>query len=735
MKHRLIRYNIWVCMMVLALFCTGCDGAKQQQGALGGETQAAEVYYEIRETIVPDPDKELVQTLSAEEYIRNLDLLMEDDILYRLAQKAEMVDEVLWGNEYYFQELTTSGTGWETIAVPLDYWGKSYFFDGIIRKEEDKVLCVVSRGVTDPNEEVEQYLGAFDKNGSGELLGKLPENDMQWYVTLDGEMYGYPTLPGGDWVYVDAEFANVRKQQVDGKIYGLYQVPDTKEVYWYGEKTDGYGCWDMETGRPLYQGIQEIAFLEAVAITPLKKAYFADVNGVWEYSPEHPEGTQIIDFFDRYYMPEEIISITANGEDAFSLLVKMDGEYLILQIKKTDRVPPEKQQIVLATYFEDGTTMNDLVVQFNRQSDLYEVVLTYPEKGQDGFAFADSIQMELAAGRGPDLFLNGLISLDSLAQNGYLQSLDGLLKEEEYWDAALECGKVNGSLYGMPYEAYLLSASYSEKLTGGKSRWTLKELMNAVRSSDAEILQQGYNGMDIVIYYGMLDNSNTEFIDWEQGISHLNEETFVEFLQFAYDYADNGAILPEDFGEAIQDGRIAAISGPYTMSHLNYVQECFQEEDSNIGFPREEGNGIYVSANMVFLNSNSKVSEGAKEFLKFITSKGIQLRYAEKNYSGGFFPIHKEAIDKQIELKSLEEESELLAKMNGIYFQHYGFSEEREEVLKFFFKHSQPGVWKADPLLGIFTEELEPFFAGDCTAQEAADKLHSRIQLYLDENF
>lgn len=36
-------------------------------------------------------------------------------------------------------------------------------------------------------------------------------------------------------------------------------------------------------------------------------------------------------------------------------------------------------------------------------------------------------------------------------------------------------------------------------------------------------------------------------------------------------------------------------------------------------------------------------------------------------------------------------------------------------------------------VVDILSEELEPFFAGQCSAEEAARKLDNRVQLYLDE--
>ncbi len=245
-----------------------------------------------------------------------------------------------------------------------------------------------------------------------------------------------------------------------------------------------------------------------------------------------------------------------------------------------------------------------------------------------------------------------------------------------------------------------------------------------------------------MLYYGLSDDGNKQFIDWERKESHLSEQPFIELLQFAYDYRDEGTFDVDEVGEALQEGKIAAISGPADMGKLEFLKECFAGKDSNIGYPRAEGNGIYVSSNMLYLNSNSAVREGAIEFLKFISSKETQMRYAENDTKvkkpnsityGCSFAIRKDALERQIELKKQEKPTENLSLMYGVYYQHKGLSEERAEILQFLLSHAEPGTWNINAVMDILSEELDPFFAGQCNAEEAARKLDNRVQLYLDE--
>lgn len=49
------------------------------------------------------------------------------------------------------------------------------------------------------------------------------------------------------------------------------------------------------------------------------------------------------------------------------------------------------------------------------------------------------------------------------------------------------------------------------------------------------------------------------------------------------------------------------------------------------------------------------------------------------------------------------------------------------------FEDARPEPQIPSELADIIQEELAPFFAGDCSAEEAAGKLDNRVQLYLEE--
>ena len=49
--------------------------------------------------------------------------------------------------------------------------------------------------------------------------------------------------------------------------------------------------------------------------------------------------------------------------------------------------------------------------------------------------------------------------------------------------AALETGRIDGVLYGIPYQCILFLNAYSKDFAGERTFWTLPELMEAVREA------------------------------------------------------------------------------------------------------------------------------------------------------------------------------------------------------------------------------------------------------------
>lgn len=745
-----------ICFLLLVIFLPGCGTVSEENQQ---EITANQVYYSIRETAVPDPDEALKGELRKNGWVRELDSCMQNGNLYRIAQAWGTADGMDVTTGYYIQILEPPYIQWENYPVSSLYWDETLEFEGfqnqvwkvISADENNSLYCMVKR--YDDALKEHAAVGLWHPEAPGSLQWELPEGweDRNLYFSGDGMLYGYE---GSRLAVLSDELQEPEEKILKGKAYGLLEDSLGGGILWYGEAEDEtFGIWALEDGSAVLEGFQDIAFLNmgtfGLDVSGEGCFYLADTGRLWRFY-EGEEPREVCDFVERGYVLNQVSALSVREDGSLALLTVLDGRRYILCIEESGKIPDEKQEITLGDAL-GSAVLREHIARFNRQSDKWYVTMVTAGEEETGLEFINRIQMEISAGRGPDLMVSDLLDFNGMAVNGYLHSLEGVLTDEDaFWTAMLDSGRVDGTLYALPYEGRLYFPSYSAELTGGRESWTLEEFMEAVRASDAEILQYGFSGMDIVLNYGLYDNDNRKLIDWENGESHLTEELFLELLKFAEEYADEGKIRTEDVEDALAEGRIAAAGEGcwcYSLDGFNYREACFGGNPANIGFPRAQGNGIYVYPRMLCLNENSGVKDGAEEFLRFLVSGESQTLYAEfeyladenisapgLNYWKAMFAVRKDALERQIELKSGEEEGVSWAKSQyGISYQPQGFSDVQKERFSFIVENARPGNWYIYSVLDMVYDELEPYFEGQRTAEEAAEILDNRIQLFLDE--
>lgn len=249
----------------------------------------------------------------------------------------------------------------------------------------------------------------------------------------------------------------------------------------------------------------------------------------------------------------------------------------------------------------------------------------------------------------------------------FFSTLDDVITDpENFWAAALESGKTDGQLYGIPYGCIMNVPITSRKLVGDLNSWTLEQMIALVRASNAEAFQRETDGIDLVLTYGFYMD-NLDFIDYENGISHLNEQPFIDFLEFAKDYSDDLYYTADSSNAATyyQDGQLC-----YSKNYGNYGNlPCRQD-----------------AAEKIFEIYQAKAARNHR----FITSVGVTY---------DVLPLDK----------------------------------EQTEAFWALFEDAKPTLHASSTPFSIIQDELTAYFEGRYSAAEAAEKLDSRVQLYLDE--
>ncbi len=530
--------------------------------------------------------------------------------------------------------------------------------------------------------------------------------------------------------------------QADGWIHGAIQREDG--VFFYGvDQEELPAMWRADGTK------QNAVFPKELAATEF---YAADVDGelmlldryaLWTAESEE----KLYSFMENGYSFTDIYGLTACEDGKVRILAEMDGQLFLLTYDPEKReIPSGREEIVLAMSMQN-VSLNCVIADFNRHSSDYYITVVYPGPGESIGTFITRMQMELSAGKGADLLEEGaLYHPTAMKESGWLACLDGLgFEESGCLSAALETGKLDGSLYGIPYECSLDFAAYRSSLSGKRETVGIEELMKAVRASDAKVLDPACNELEIVMRYAMRDETDTTYIDWKKGKSHLTEKPFLELLEFAREYAADGRNTYE------KDEVFAAhpFNEEFTFSSFQNFSQTLGDYVI-LGYPSEKGSGIYMTTNKIYLNSRAKGKEGCIAFLKYLVSSRAQALYTgydigedadlKKNADGFFvnhpvqFPVNAQILEVMLEKEDGNNpENQFVLDSGEILYLKQPLTGEQLEIFDYMIGHAQPANYAVTPLADIFAEELDAYFEGYCTAEEAAEKLDNRVQLYLDE--
>lgn len=737
MKKRAIFTSVAFSMFLLVgILFAGCNGGKYEI------TEESPVfYYDIEEYALPALKDSSVS--GHKSIITDNPLLLGDKIFCTSQENNE--DYEISG--FYINILDTHSYEWTSINVMESAFELGGIkFDGLnsqVSVSADNEMYVQAYISEDGG--FENYLCRLSSIGVEEVICVVPEEfKKEWNVLIgklcrdkDGNFYTF----SGDKNVINCYDSSLQKQEsvmVEGEIYGIIQGAAGTDVYWYGIGTDYKPILGNLTKETIvFEGVEGFATDYIAGISADNTIFMADTRSVWKVIDGVPR--EVYQFAANSYYISELYGMEVISEEEVRFLVEMDGEWMLLHMKEIEE-PAEKQEITIA-FATRHLGMDRSIARFNRQSDFYHIELILPEEGETEDAFRTRIQMEIAAGRGPDILGHDMVlDVENSVENGYLICMDDIFADRSlYLEAALEASEVNGKLYGVPYDCTFDVVAYSGADVGDNTSWTLEDFMYAVENSDAEILQENMDGIDIIRKYVLYDNSNTEFIDWENGKSYLTEESFIDILEFAREYADEGQDNEKAFAQTV----------PFftSLSRIKEVYAYFDGDAVCLGYPREEGYGIYISTRSLYLNAGSACPDGAKEFLAFIISEEEQIKYAtyditEQMRDEGVsslaghnvqFPILWTAFDALIDAELKKDAENVIHTDAGTLYIDLLYTEDMLEQFVFILEHSEPDNHNVDIISNMIYEELAPYFAGEISAEDAAEKLDNRVQLYLNE--
>ncbi len=761
------RKNSLFIFTIIALLFTACGNKATPQEQINSTlSQAQDIYCLVEEQDVPDWEA------AAREVVGDAKLTVQEPMVYKeglLQWVIEFNDTMDSVTEAYIQLYSKETKEWSLIPTRCGFEKDGVTYSGISAafvSMEGDLYCLVHK------EDGSTNLATMDASGAKQILGDAGElreqllrnGDSNMFMDLSGKIYLYQDPDISDIntnaTHVEIYDGNLQKKRtevVPGRMYGMLQASSDTEPYWYGMGEDGKSVVkQLGAEDALVTGIEGLAAREYVAGCSAEGYIcLADAGALWVVTKAGAQ--KVLNWQEQGYYWDALYGLVPGPEETIYLLGQLDEEKILVSLRFIKEKPvAQKQEIVIAMATQN-TAFEDVIADFNRKSSKYLVRVLLPEGAEnhtmsdDIFAkqeqFREKIQMELSAGRGPDILGDDVIvDAESLAANGYLERLNiQEFQNGQLLEAVFESGMIGDICYGIPYDFALDFAAYRAQDVEGVTGWSMQDLMERVRQSEAKALEKELGGKEIVVNYALTDVTNTEYIDWENGVSHLTEGPFLEVLAFAKEYAGDGvkAQLSEQEYFAVSYSKIPM----YALTEMKNLYEKLEGEVQVLGYPQTQRQGIYVNARVFYVNSQSAQKEGVVEFLKYLLSENAQTKYATHDFlkdvsnSGGFFtgtpayfPVNKAAMETLIRQEQKKDKQNGYMANDGTFvYLIPPYTEEQLEEFRSMIENAKPKSRSICKIQEMVYEELEPYFRGSISAEEAAEKLNNRCQLFLDE--
>lgn len=314
---------------------------------------------------------------------------------------------------------------------------------------------------------------------------------------------------------------------------------------------------------------------------------------------------------------------------------------------------------------------------------------------------------------------------------------------------ALGLGTVNGELVGLVPEVSFITLGTGNKVWA-EDGWNIEELTSVLETDGGweypfEEWRVRLDGGSIFFFVFFMDPAKSGFLDLEQGIAHFDREEFIDILELCKKYGDprtheekmKEQLSLEECTRLMREGEtVAEILRLYGgLDAFSAIAERYGDEAHVVGFPVESGSGNYVdsySYGYLVVNANTKYKEEISKFFaqlldydnQFKTNGGCVRMDVIKNSV-----YYEEWMDKYYMLRSSDTNNrslqEIALKPDGTPY--------LEEYLAFV-EGCEPQPYWPTQIRTIVYEEIVPYFEGSKSAQEAADIIQRRVQLYLDEN-
>ena len=462
-----------------------------------------------------------------------------------------------------------------------------------------------------------------------------------------------------------------------------------------------------------------------------KGVLVTDLSGAYDLDVESGEKIWYIRWSGTSYSPNinsnsfYTLKMTADGGMEMLQGRLEKGEFYAVRIRKINPEEMEKIPLVLrVTYANSGLKL--LVARFNQQNQEYHVFLQ-DRNGENYGDFVARTDMEIATGKGPDMFEADVVSdIYVLAAKGALEDLEpyfaqSTIDRNDYYPAAFQdLGRKEG-LYGVGYEMCANTMYIREELTGGSRQIELTALLDNMENCEETLIFNAanfYTSETLLRYFFVMSEDFYGMVDWEQKNCDFSGELWEKILKVSKEYGMTDR--NREWEEAAYPVSTFAFSG-----FAAYDAYATQEGMVMVGYPAEDGMASYLRMGTIAMNADSAHKEGVWQFIRFLLAEENQKLVLSDN----LLPVHEGVLSDSVNESSGQDYRTI---MQGREIEVI----ISQEILDRFWEcldNAKPVSNRTKQVLAIIQEEAELYFTGDKSIEEISDIIENRVRLYLAE--
>ncbi len=368
--------------------------------------------------------------------------------------------------------------------------------------------------------------------------------------------------------------------------------------------------------------------------------------------------------------------------------------------------------------------------------------------------YSDIVALNLALVSGDVALIasNDQLAMRNYARKNLLLPLEegapSLLEEGKLIQSIVDASETAGKHFYLPRYFTLLEYRLPRWVMGDRKDFSdLGEFLRFLEEKGAT--GSMLDATSMTTFRLFLENLD-DWVDWKENKAHFTDGDFAEVMEFCRRYCSLKESDAAAFWEANQSVRQLRLGTEEITERVqleqreNYSEEEWEELPVYFPLPAKSHQGTQIrTAWLMGIVADEKTREGAKDFMEFVFLEdlpdhfehdGTDWRIYGKTpvYTNGF-PVNKAECEAYLQCY-LDLMKELSEGEGGEEFQYRIPLLEEELAL------TREAIDKADhiyycrgEIFDVISEEAARCFAGEITAEKAAEYIENRIQIYLDE--